>query len=59
MLTKFDKKWLDKLFEFKPDATGKEVVAFLEKIGKYDQRRSETSRSIMFDILRIKNGDKL
>lgn len=37
-ITNTDRKYINRLFELKPDATGKDVMKLIERLGKWDTR---------------------
>ena len=39
-ITKTDQKWINRLFELKPDATGKDVMKLINRLATTDMRRS-------------------
>ena len=39
-ITNTDRKYINRLFELKPDATGQDVVKLIEKLGKWDTRHN-------------------
>ncbi len=55
-----DRKYIDRLFELKPDATGRDVVKLIERLGKWDTRHDlkfAVDRFIKEEILNSNGND--